>query len=130
MTFYLSEKSLKKLSFVHPDLAAVVKRAINITAIDFSVVEGLRSLEQQKKYVAEGKSTTMNSRHLTGHAVDLLAWVDNKSSDEKDHLHNIAGAMKEAAAQLEIPLQWGGDWQSFKDYPHYQLPWSSYPIKH
>ena len=71
MTYRLSQRSMQNLSGVHPDLVAVVKRAIEITEQDFSVIEGIRNIDRQRKLVAQGKSQTMNSRHLTGHAVDL-----------------------------------------------------------
>ena len=121
--YKLSNKSLKKMEGVHPDLVAVVKRAIEITEQDFSVTEGLRSVERQKELVATGKSTTMNSRHLTGHAVDLVPYP---VSWDWEFFYPIADAMKDAAQELNIDLEWGGDWTSFKDGPHFQLSWRSY----
>lgn len=135
MTYKLGNKSLQKLEGVHPDLVAVVKRAIEITEQDFLVIEGLRSYERQRELVNKGKSTTMNSRHLTGHAVDLGPYPWGADLDE-DGIHNgadwdnyypIADAMKDAAQELGIDLEWGGDWKSFKDGPHWQLSWKSYP---
>lgn len=121
--YKLSNKSLKKMEGVHPDLVAVVKRAIEITEQDFSVTEGLRSVERQKELVAAGKSTTMNSRHLTGHAVDLVPYP---VSWDWEFFYPIADAMKDAAQELGVDLEWGGDWTSFKDGPHFQLSWRSY----
>ena len=121
--YKLSNKSLKKMEGVHPDLVAVVKRAIEITEQDFSVTEGLRSVERQKELVATGKSTTMNSRHLTGHAVDLVPYP---VSWDWEFFYPIADAMKDAAQELGVDLEWGGDWTSFKDGPHFQLSWRSY----
>jgi len=112
------------LEGVHPDLVAVVKLAITLTEQDFSVGEGLRSVERQKTLVAAGKSTTMNSRHITGHAVDLFPYP--VSWDWK-YFHPIADAMKQAAQTLNIDLQWGGDWKSFPDGPHFQLSRKAYP---
>ena len=84
MGFKLGKKSLEKLNGVHPDLVKVVKRAIELTEIDFSVGEGLRTLEKQKEYLAKGATTTLKSRHLTGHAVDLFAFVGKEVRwDEK-----------------------------------------------
>jgi len=68
----------------------------------------------------------MSSRHLTGHAVDLAALVNNDVSWQADDYMPIAVAMKTAAAELKVPVQWGGDWRTFKDYVHWQLPWSEY----
>ena len=74
--FKLGARSISNLRGVHPDLVAVVKRAITITEIDFTVTEGLRTKERQAQLVKAGASKTMNSRHITGHAVDVAAWVD------------------------------------------------------
>ena len=124
MTYRLSNKSLQKLEGVHPDMVAVVKLAISITGQDFSVGEGLRSVSRQKKLVATGKSTTMNSRHITGHAVDLFPYP---LSWDWEYFYPIADAMKAAAKELNIGLEWGGDWKSFPDGPHFQLSWEGYP---
>lgn len=125
MSFALGERSQRNLEGVHPDLVSVVKRAIGITKQDFMVIEGMRSLERQKQLLAEGKSKTMNSRHLTGHAVDLCPYpVDWNDADK---FVAISEAMKEAAKELDIPLEWGGDWKNGWDKPHYQLPHSEYP---
>jgi peptidoglycan L-alanyl-D-glutamate endopeptidase CwlK len=124
MTYRLSNKSLQKLDGIHPDMVAVVKLAITITGQDFSVGEGLRSVSRQKKLVATGKSTTMNSRHITGHAVDLFPYP---LSWDWEYFYPIADAMKAAAKELKIDLEWGGDWKSFPDGPHFQLSWEGYP---
>ena len=124
MTYALGQRSLQNLSGVHPDLVSVVKRAIEITEQDFSVLEGLRSLEQQRINVDKGVSKTMNSRHLTGHAVDLIPYP---VSWDWEYFYPIADAMKQAAEELGVDIEWGGDWKSFPDGPHFQLPWSEYP---
>ena len=123
MTYKLSLRSRQRLSGVHPDLVAVVKRAIEITEQDFSVTEGIRHIERQRKLVATGKSTTLNSRHLTGHAVDLVPYP---VSWDWEYFYPIADAMKQAAKELKVDLEWGGDWKSFKDGPHFQLSWKKY----
>jgi peptidoglycan L-alanyl-D-glutamate endopeptidase CwlK len=122
MSFILSQKSLRRLEGVHPDLVKVVKRAIQITPIDFIVVEGLRTKERQAYLVEKGASKTMNSRHLTGHAVDLAPIVDNKVSWDWKHFYPLAEAVKKAAEEVKVKVEWGGDWKSFKDGPHWQLP--------
>ena len=124
MGFTLGAKSLSKLEGVHPDLVAVVERAIELTEQDFTVLEGLRDIDRQRELVRTGKSTTMNSRHLTGHAVDIAPWP---ISWDWDYFYPIADAMKQAAAELNISLEWGGDWKSFPDGPHYQLSRKVYP---
>lgn len=125
--FTLGPRSVLRLQGVHPDLVKVVHRAIELSTVDFTVLEGLRTLERQKTLVAAGASKTMNSRHLTGHAVDLGAWVDGQVRWDWPLYHQIAAAMKTAAKELTIPLEWGGGWRTFKDGPHYQLPWKEYP---
>lgn len=125
--YKLSKKSMQKLEGVHPDLVKVVVRAIQLTEVDFAVIEGLRSLDRQVQLVNEGASKTLNSRHLTGHAVDLMAWVDGRGSWDWPHYRKIAQAMKEAAEEQGVELVWGGDWKKFPDGPHFQLDWTAYP---
>ena len=125
--YKLGARSLERLQGVHPDLVAVVKLAIQKTEIDFTVLEGLRTKERQVQLVASGASRTMNSRHLTGHAVDLGAMLNGKVEWSWPLYDKIAKAMKEAAAELEIPVEWGGDFKSFKDGPHWQLSRDKYP---
>ena len=127
MTFKLGKRSQERLVGVHPDLVRVVERAITLTTVDFTVLEGLRTSERQAQLVKAGASQTMNSRHLTGHAVDLGAWVGGQVRWDWPLYHKIAKAMKMAASDLEIAIEWGGDWQSFPDGPHWQLPWKEYP---
>lgn len=127
MTFKLGAKSLAKLKGVHPDLVKVVQRAIEFTEVDFTVTEGLRTLERQRQLVKAGASKTLNSRHLTGHAVDLAALVSGEIRWDWPLYHKLAAAMKKAAVELKIPLEWGGSWKTFKDGPHFQLPFSKYP---
>jgi len=124
MTYKLGNRSLQNLSGVHPDLIAVVKLAISKSKVDFTVLEGIRNINRQRELVKAGKSTTMNSRHLTGHAVDLAPWP---ISWEWEGFYPIADAMKEAAEELDIDLEWGGDWKNFPDGPHFQLSRKSYP---
>lgn len=127
MSFKLGKRSLSNLEGVHPDLVKVVNRAIELTQVDFTVIEGLRTKERQAQLLKEKKTTTSNSRHLTGHAVDLAAWVDSTVSWDWKHYYKIAEAVKQAAKELEVSIEWGGEWKSFPDAPHWQLPWSKYP---
>lgn len=127
MTYTLSKKSRDRLAGVHPDLVKVVERAIEITEIDFAVLEGVRSKTRQEQLVKAGASQTMRSRHLTGHAVDLGALVSGTVRWDWPLYFKVADAMKKAAAELSIPLEWGGDWKRFKDGPHFQLPFKEYP---
>jgi len=126
--YVLSRRSLERLDPVHPDLQAVVKRAIQITEVDFSVLEGLRTIHRQLRLVESGASTTMRSRHLTGHAVDLGAYVDGEIDWSWPLYYKIADAMYKASMELEFNIEWGGEWTTFKDGPHFQLSWEQYPI--
>lgn len=122
--YQLGSKSRSNLQGVHPHLVMVVERAIEISEQDFTVLEGLRSKERQQELYNTGKSKTLNSRHLTGHAVDLAPWP---ISWDWDRFYPIADAMKQAADELGIDIEWGGDWKSFPDGPHFQLPREDYP---
>lgn len=126
MTYKFGERSRDRMQGVHPDLVAVMDRAIQSSPIDFTVLEGLRSVDRQKQLVAEGKSQTMNSRHLTGHAIDVAPIVDGKVSWDWEHYHILAPVIKQAARDIGVDIEWGGDWKSFKDGPHWQLSWATY----
>lgn len=140
MTFALSRRSEARLVGVHPDLVAVVRRAIQITPVDFGVLEGLRTPDRQRQLFQEGHSQTLNSRHLTGHAVDLCAWVPNERTGKHEvswetrHYHKIARAMFDASGWIGpayhngTEVRWGGHWRTFKDLTHFELPWSAYPV--
>ena len=125
--FKLGKRSIERLQGVHPDLVRVVERAIDLTPVDFTVLEGLRSPERQQTLVASGASQTLNSRHITGHAVDLGAWVDNQVDWSWPLYTKIANAMKAAANDLGVAIVWGGDWRTFKDGPHFELDRRYYP---
>lgn len=124
----LDARSLKRLEGVHEDLVSIVKRAFDMSPNEFIVTEGLRTLERQKQLLAAGASQTLRSRHLTGHAVDLAVKVGDEVRWDWPLYRALAVVMKDAANQLDIPLEWGGDWKSLVDGPHYQLPWKEYPI--
>jgi peptidoglycan L-alanyl-D-glutamate endopeptidase CwlK len=127
MGFKFGSVSEKRLVGVHCDLIAVMRLSIARTPVDFSIIEGMRTLAQQKKYLAAGATRTLNSRHLTGHAVDIAPYVDGKIRWDWPLFHKIAPVVKAAAQELNIPIEWGGDWRSFKDGPHWQLPFKQYP---
>lgn len=109
--------------------------AIAATPIDFRIQEGLRTLERQRKLVAAGVSWTLNSRHLTGHAVDVLPVVDI-DGDGALELHelyswplmlSLAAHIKAEAARVGVSVEWGGDWRKTPDPAHWQLPRDLYP---
>jgi peptidoglycan L-alanyl-D-glutamate endopeptidase CwlK len=127
MPFTLSQRSLDRMKGVHPDLIKVVELAIQKTEVEFIVTEGLRTVERQRELVAAGASKTMNSRHLTGHAVDLAALVGGKVRWDWPLYDKASQAMKAAASELGVSIVWGGDWKSFKDGPHFELDRKIYP---
>lgn len=127
MTYKLGARSLDRLKGVHPDLIRVVKLAITLTPVDFTVLEGLRTAARQKQLFAAGATKTMNSRHLTGHAVDLAPFVAGSVRWDWPLYHKLAAAVKQAAKLENVPITWGGDWRTFKDGPHWELPWAQYP---
>ncbi|EBQ3682353.1 M15 family metallopeptidase [Enterobacter cancerogenus] len=126
-SFRFSQRSESRLQGVHPDLVKVTRRALELSPVDFGITEGLRSQERQKQMVAQGSSQTMNSRHLTGHAVDVVAYVGSDISWDMPLYQQIAQAFKQASVELSIPVEWGGDWKTLKDGPHFQLPFAQYP---
>lgn len=152
--FSLGATSKKELEGVHADLVKVVLRAIELTAQDFSVHDGLRTLEEQKKLVAAGAAKTLESRHITGHAVDLVPFINGKLRWEWEPIYVIADAVRMAAREFQVPIRWGGAWdvdftnstdstehlvatyveacrlqgkRAFIDGPHFELPRAKYP---
>jgi len=126
MAFKFSDRSRKRLEGVHPDLIAVFDLAIQRTPIDFTVLEGLRSRDRQAQLFRSGASKTMNSRHLTGHAVDVAPLLNGAVSWDWPLYYRLEPVIKQAASDLGVSIEWGGDWRSFKDGPHWQLPWDEY----
>lgn len=126
--FKLSPRSLQRLEGVHPQLVEIVKLAIQRTEVDFTIVEGLRTPERQRELVDKGASQTMNSLHQQqasgyGHAVDLAPLVAGAIPWNDWHeFRRLADVVKACAAELGVPVEWGGDWKTLKDGPHFQLP--------
>lgn len=130
--YTLGVRSKSRLKGVHPDLVKVVERAIQITTVDFTVLEGVRDPQRQRTLVESGTSQTMNSRHIPGadgfaKAVDLGAWVDDQVDWSWPLYHKIADAMLEAARELNVKIVWGGSWKTFRDGPHFELDRKAYP---
>lgn len=134
MSLRLNERSLANLKGVHPDLVRVVMRCANDWDDDelgFIITCGVRTIEQQRKLVAKGASKTMRSRHIPGksgyaHAVDFAATIDGDVRWDWPLYKKIADLMKAAARKERIPINWGGDWKTFKDGPHVELPRMQY----
>lgn len=128
----LTAKDMDRLKRVHPDLKKIVLRAAEITTVPFTILEADRTLAQQKANVAKGVSQTMKSRHLISpdgmvRAVDIAPTVNGQASFAWPLYYKLAPIMKQAAKDVKVPVEWGGDWKSFKDGPHWQLPWKQYP---
>ena len=128
MTWKFSQRSEERLTDIHPDLIKVTRLALSLSLVDFVVIEGRRSRARQRALMAIGASLTQRSRHITGHAVDLAPWIEKAVPwDDWSAFEQVASAMKQAAGELGVPLQWGGDWESFRDGPHFELPREAYP---
>ncbi|GJL40151.1 MULTISPECIES: M15 family metallopeptidase [Enterobacter cloacae complex] len=125
--FTFSSRSESNLEGVHPDLIQVARRALELSPMDFGITEGLRSCTRQAQLFKSGKSQTINSRHLTGHAIDIIAYPTPAGSWDFADYELIASAFKQAARELNIAVEWGGDWKQFKDGVHFQLPYDVNP---
>ena len=126
--FVLGVGSQARLKGVHADLVRVVQRAIQISEIDFAVIEGVRTRARQRELFATGASHTMASRHLTGHAVDLAPYEGRQVHWDWPRFRKLAPAVFQAAKDCNVPIEWGGNWPgNDSDGPHWQLPWSVYP---
>jgi len=123
----LNARSLKALKHVHPDLIAVIMRAAEKTKHEFIITEGLRTLERQKELFKKGLSKTMNSRHLTGHAVDFAPLIDGELTWKTQAFNPVIDIIDLVATELKIPVEFGARWKTFRDYPHVQLARSKYP---
>lgn len=117
----LNARSEKALVGVHPDLVAVVRRAAEIMPGGFIITEGMRTKERQRELFAKGLSKTLNSRHITGHAVDFAPILYGTVTWKTPAFLPIIKAFKKAAEELKVPIVSGGDWKTFKDYPHIEL---------
>lgn len=143
MSIVLGARSLLRLEGVHPDLVRVVKKAAATSDLDFTVLEGLRTPERQRELMKQGATKTLNSRHLTGHAVDLGALVKGEVRWDWSLYLKLAEVMRSASLAEKVPIRWGGTWKllsalsgpitaknlsrSFPDGPHFELPRASYP---
>lgn len=143
MSIILGQRSLSRLEGVHPDLVRVVKKAAAMSSLDFTVLEGLRTKERQKQLMDLGATKTLNSRHLTGHAVDLAPMVGGTVRWDWPLYHQLAEIVRMASISENVPIRWGGTWKllsaisgpitakvlsrSFPDGPHFELPRANYP---
>lgn len=121
MAYKLSQRSRDRMKGVNPLLVRVVERAIEITPLDFMITEGLRTRERQAQLVKAGASKTMNSRHITGHAIDFAVLVEGSVRWDWPLYVKVGQAFKQAASELGVSIVWGGDWPKFRDGPHVEL---------
>ena len=111
MAFTLSQRSLGRLDGVNKKLHSVVTTAIGLTNVDFGVTCGLRTEKEQEDLVARGASKTMKSKHLTGDAVDVVAYIGgSRISWELNLYDDIADAFKEASVREGVGIRWGASW--------------------
>lgn len=136
MTFALTKRDTERLKGVHPDLIRVVVMAAELSPDPFTVIQGVRTHAEQVRNVAKGASQTMRSRHLPESnacglscAVDLAPMIGGKVRWDWPLYFKLEKVMKAAAAKVGVPIEWGGDWRTFKDGPHFQLPASKYPYR-
>lgn len=142
--FRFSRRSERNLKGVHPDLVAVAHEALRISTKDFVVIDGVRTIQEQRLLVSKGKSQTMKSRHISGHAIDIVPYP---ISWDFDDFYPLGNAFIQASQNLNIPLRWGGNWRqqdlrewkgtaeglvrnytgTFYDLPHFELPTRYYP---
>lgn len=133
MTYRFGSASTRKLEGVHPDLVSVCHRALGYAQMDFSVVQGVRTLEEQSRLYAQGRTQpgpivtwTMNSNHLPkrdnyGYAVDIAPYIEGRIDwDNHANFDFLATLMFRAAMEEGVRIGWGGHWQS-KDRPHFEL---------
>lgn len=132
--FKFGNKSKAELIGVHAHLIILTTETLLESDIDFVVFDGLRTEEEQAEYVARGVSWTMNSRHLTGHAVDLVPYINGKQRwDSEKAFQHIGALMRAAALRHSISIKWGanvskgGDWQTRNDMAHFELDKKKYP---
>lgn len=124
----LKPRDRRRLEGVHPDLVRVVEEVAKSSVIEFMVLEGLRTLDRQRELLLAGATRTMDSRHITGHAVDLAPVVNGRPRWDWPLYDVLGSVVKRHAARIKVPIVWGGDWTKFRDGPHFELPRSVYPV--
>lgn len=129
MTKVFGNVSEANLKGVHPHLVRVMRKAQTMLPedLDFRVTEGLRTLARQKQLKQQGATRTLNSRHITGHAVDVFVILKGVGTWDFKQYKRLADVIKQAAKLEKVPIVWGGDWVSFRDGPHFELQRKVYP---
>lgn len=128
MSYKWGNRSRERMQGLHNDLINVLDAVIEVTPIDLTILEGVRSMERQIELLRIGATTTLRSRHLTGHAVDLAPYVDGEVRWDWPLYRQIAPVIKAVADSKGVSIKWGGDWKKFPDGPHWQLSWDDYQM--
>ena len=124
MAFEFGKKSRKRLETTEPFVQEIMHEVLSITPYDFGIPEfgGRRTIEQQEQLVKQGKSKTMNSKHLKGEAIDICRYMGGvEYSFERKHILPIADIVKQVAKDKGYKVKWGGDWLNFVDAPHFEF---------
>lgn len=138
MVYSFSKRSLSNLAGIHPDLVRVMMEAIKTTPVDFTITDGVRTTAEQQALYAKGRTkpglivtncdgVKSKSAHQVkadglGYAVDLYPYYEGSVQvNDNVRLRAIAEHIKKTAKQLNIKIEWGGDWAKFRDYPHFEL---------
>lgn len=121
----MDARSERNLVGVHPTLTMLIREVVNTFPHEIIVTDGVRTQERQAELFKAGASQTLNSRHLTGHAVDLAVKISGQVVWTWHIYAQLGAFVKEKAKELGIPIQWGGDWL-MRDGPHFELPRNAY----
>ncbi|NBT57503.1 M15 family peptidase [bacterium] len=108
---FLSFHNRVKLAFVHPELVRVFDEAVNFYSKKIRIIEGLRSVQRQNQLYLQGKTKTLDSRHLTGHALDLVTQDNGNILWDEPNAIQLAAAIRASAIKCGVPIRWGGCWQ-------------------
>lgn len=129
--FYFGANSKKNLAGVHPKLAAIAEKALSLSTVDFSIIDGVRTIEEQRKYFAQGASRTMKSKHLIqpdgfAHAIDIGiiengVYLKGNTQDDQRKYYLVKDAFMQAAKVLGVSITWGGQFRDLVDLGHFEL---------
>ena len=116
-----SKRSLNNIKGIDYRLIILVGLMLEYSPYDFVVTEGLRTKERQAQLVKEGKSKTMNSRHIVGKAFDIAILIDNKITWDLKYYQEFGKVILQLAERLGFPIECGCFWKNFIDGPHIQI---------
>ena len=129
--FKFSQSSIKRLNTVDSKLQLLANEVLKITPYDFAITEGLRTVERQQELFKQNTSNKIitkcdgiknKSKHQLGKAIDIMVYDEHGAGTwEEKYYKEVALIFKQKAKELNINISWGGDWKSFKDYPHFEI---------